>query len=209
MSTNTTTERAPVILTAAGARKLTARLRDAVVVADQLLVQAYTGQAWLALGHATWKDYVAAELPQLQLLQVKGELRLERVQGLLDNGLSQGAVATVLDVGKGTVNRDREQLLARGWTPPATVVASDGRTMAATQAPVTRAPRPRKTNRTVELVRAAGASGLDVRDVQKALRCERNEASATLTRLHAAGRLEYLAPEHRGQFGRYVTTVAG
>lgn len=207
MST-TTTETGTTILTREGARRLTARLRDALVVADDLLVQAYKGQAWQALGYSTWTAYVEAELPQLQLLQVKGELRLERVQGLLDHGLSQGAVATVLDVGKGTVNRSREQLLARGWTPPATVLASDGRTMAATQERAPRRRGPRRTDRTVELIAAAGPEGMDVRQVQHALRCQRNEASATLTRLHDAGRLVYLAPERRGLFGRYAV-VAG
>lgn len=208
MST-TTTAPAAAILTTTGARRLTARLRDALVVTDDLLVQAYTGQAWAALGYPTWAAYVEGELPELQLLQVKGELRRQRVQGLLDNGLSQGAVATVLDVGKGTVNRAREQLLAGGWTPPATVTASDGRTMAATQTAPAARRRVRRTDRTVELIAAAGPEGMDVRQLQAALRCQRNEASATLTRLHDAGRLAYVAPERRGLFGRYVAAVAG
>jgi hypothetical protein len=201
----TTTETAPTILTAEGARRLTARLRDALVVADDLLVQAYKGQAWQALGYATWAAYVTAELPELQLLQLRTELRRERVAGLLGQGLSQGAVATMLGVGKGTINRDRDVALQSGWTPPATVLASDGRTMAATQAPAPRR-RVRRTDRAVELIAAAGPDGLDVRGVQAGLRCQRNEASATLTRLHDASRIAYLAPARRGLFGRYTVT---
>lgn len=182
-------------------RRLTA-IRNALGRADALLVEAWKARDWLALGHASWKAYVAAELPQLQLLQVRAEVRDERIVELAREGMSQGAIADGFGIGRGTVNR-----ALAGVELDETVTATDGRTMArrAPKAPARRR-GPRKTDRTVEL--AQGLDTFDVRDVVHATRWPQHKASATLTRLVQAGRLEYLPPARRGLFGRY-RTVAG
>jgi hypothetical protein len=194
---STATKTAAAALDLAAARKLTARIRDGLVHADGLLLQAWVGRAWLALGHATWKDYVAAELPDLQLLKVQPDVRDERIRSMAAEGMSMGAIADALAVGKGSVHR-----ALQGVELPATTTSTDGRTMATRtgRAPARRR-GPRKTERAVEL--AQSVDTFDVRDVVATTRWPQHKASATLTRLVQQGRLEYLAPERRGQFGRY------
>lgn len=201
--TTTTTQPATAVELEAAARKRLTALRNALGRADHLLVEAYAARDWLALGHATWKAYVAAELPELQLLQVRGEARDERIVELARAGLTMGPIADALAVGKGTVHRALD-----GVDLGETATAADGRTMARRQAPAQRKRRgPRKTDKAVEL--AATVETFTVLDVVASTRWSQNKASATLTRLVQSGRLEYLAPERRGQFGRYRRVVAG
>jgi len=44
------------------ARGLTARLREALAVTGELLLEAFERRAWVALGYASWGEYVHAEL---------------------------------------------------------------------------------------------------------------------------------------------------
>ena len=200
MSTKTTTTAAATQpATRAEAQRRLGAIRNALGRADGLLVEAWKARDWLALGHATWKAYVTAELPDLQLLQVRGEPRDERIRELAGAGLSMGAVADALGVGKGTVHRALE-----GVDLEATTTSTDGRTMARRQAPVARKRRRAVplTDRAVALLQQQGP--LDVRQITKALGLSRTEVSPTLTRLVQAERIEYRAPERRGLFGTYA-----
>lgn len=200
-----TTSTRPAVDVTSARRKL-ARLRDALVRADNLLVDYWRSDEWRAFGHSTWRAFVEAELPELRALKVRPEVRDAKVVELVrDHGMSQGAAADALGIGKATANRALE-----GLELPDTVQASDGRTMAARQRPATKRRRgPRKTDKAVELAQAVET--FDVRDVVAATRWPQHKASATLTRLVQQGRLEYLPPERRGLFGRYrvVAEVAG
>lgn len=185
------------------ARRNLARLRDALVRADNALVDYWRTDEWRAFGHGTWAAFVAAELPDLRALRVRADVRDDKLRELVrDHGMSMGAAADALGVGKATAHR-----ALQGVELGETVKASDGRTMAARQQPATPRRRgPRKTDRAVQL--AHDVDTFTVLDVVAATRWKQHQASATLTRLVQQGRLEYLAPERRGQFGRY-RTVAG
>jgi predicted transcriptional regulator len=192
-----------VRLDRARARAITRRLRGAVDLALDVLVEAYMGQVWEPLGHASWAAYVEAEVPGLSVIG-KGlplEQRRDAVAELRGRGLSLRAVAEVLGVAPSTVKGDAD---ARG-VELAQVLGLDGRrSTTARSSSTSRRRGPVKTDRTVALLLDAGPDGLTVREVARALRCEQHKAAATLTRLHDAGRIGYRAPERRGLFGRYV-----
>lgn len=203
MSTTTNTVQAQPATRQDAQRRLAA-IRNAVGRADGLLVEAWTGRDWLALGHATWAAYVAAELPDFQMLQVRGEPRDARIRELAAAGLTMGPIADALGIGKGTVHR-----ALQGVDLGDTATDAAGRTMARRQAAAPRAKRRRAvplTDQTVALLQAQGP--MDVLAITGALRgCDRSVVSPTLTRLQESGRIVYLAPAKRGQFGRWA--VAG
>lgn len=87
------------------ARDLTDRIKTTVGVAWELIVQAYTGRAWAALGYANWDAYTAAEFGGLRL-RLPSEERAEIVASLRDSGLSQRAIASAIDVTPPTVRED-------------------------------------------------------------------------------------------------------
>ena len=187
------------------ARRNLARLRDALIRADNLLADYWRTDEWRTLGHKTWRAFVDAELPQLRVLLISDPATRDAklVQLVRDYGMSQGAAADTLGVGKATVSR-----AVQGIDLGETKKASDGRTMAARQAPVVRRKRKRAVPLTDQVVALLIAQGpLDVLAITKAVRVDRSMVSPTLTRLHDAGRIAYVAPERRGLFGRYE--VAG
>jgi hypothetical protein len=187
-------------LDVAAARRLTRRLQDALTLALDLLQQAHDGHAWRVLGYESWPAYCAAELPQLAQLRLPLDERRAAVATLRGRGMSLRAIGAPLGLAPNTVRAD----LDAAGVQLATVTSLDGRQRPAA-APAS-APRPRvaKTDRAVALVAAAGPDGLTVRDLVKATRWNQCQASATLHRLAAAGRLTYRRPERRGQLGSYV-----
>lgn len=192
-------------LDVARARRLTRQLQEALDLALDLLLQVHDGQAWRALGHSSWGEYCAAELPQLAILG-KGMAEPERVAAvgeLRGQGMSFRAIAAALGLGVATVKRAADD----AGVQLATVTSLDGRKRSTTSAPRRRRSGPPRTDRTVLLVAGFGTDGATVLDVVAATRWKQHVASATLTRLVQAGRLAYLAPERRGQFGRYVATT--
>lgn len=191
-----------VVLDAVRARKLTRRLQEALDLSIDLLGQAFDGRAWSALGFPTWEAYCAAELPQLAQLRLPLEERRAAVAELRARGMSTRAIAAPLGLSVGTVHGD-----LKGAPKLATVTSLDGRSRPAAAAA---APRRRvcRTDRVVQLVADAGPDGVTVRDVCERFRWSQHVASATLTRLAAAGRITYRAPERRGQFGTYARRIA-
>lgn len=193
---------AVVTLDRARARALTRKLAGAVDLALDVLVEAYEGRAWAVLGHASWADYVRAEVPALLVIG-KGlpvDERREVCADLRRRGLSLRGIGEVLGLAPNTVRA----ALAGVDELPAEVVSLDGSRRSSTGAGRRRRRGPVKTDRTVALLAGAGPDGLDVRDVARALKCPQHMAAATLTRLVDAHRVAYRAPERRGLFGRYV-----
>jgi DNA-binding MarR family transcriptional regulator len=198
---------AAVRLDTVRARKLTRELQRALDVAVGLLTEVYDGRVWLALDYPTWDAYCAAELPQLALLGkgLPGEERVAKVAELRRLGMSLRAIATALGLAPNTVKAAAD---AAG-VQLAEVVSLDGATRRMPAAPRPRRRGPAKTDRTVALLAAAGPEGLSVLEVARELRCPQHKAAATLTRLEDAGRIVYVRPERRGQFGRYVRVRIG
>lgn len=186
-----TTEKAPTVLTGEGARRLTGKIRDALALADDLLVKAYEGRIWEVTSYPDFAAWCAGELPEMRTIKLRAPARRARAAKLLEHGASEREIAAATGASNGTAHNDVAFLTGRSILSAPSAVDQ----------PVS---REHKTSRAVAAIEAAGPAGLDVRDVQKALGCERNEASATLTRLHAAGRVGYVAPVRRGLFGRYV-----
>jgi len=202
MSTTTTR---PATTELAAARRELAKLRDTLVRADNALVDYWRTDRWRLFGHRTWRAFVEAELPQLRALAVgdPGARDAKLVELCRDHGMTQGAAADTLGVGKATASRALE-----GVELPDRAKGTDGRMMPTRQAAPVRRKRRRAvplTDRAVALLTERGP--LDVRQVCRELGISRTEMAPTLTRLHDAGRIAYLAPERRGQFGRW--TVAG
>jgi hypothetical protein len=186
-------EKAPSILTAEGARRITARIRDALVLADDLLVQAYDGRAWEALGYETWGAYVEAELPSVRLIKaLDPEERAEKWAEQVRAGLSQGAVAEGAGVGKATVSR-----ALKGKDLPDTATGLDGkvRSTRPNRSTVERSdPSPAQKQKPsgAAQVRAAlvkaGAAGVTTPELVGRLRLHWGVVSGELSRLAKNGR---------------------
>lgn len=189
------------------AELLTARLREVLDLAVDLVAELYRCEGWRAMGYDSWSAYCRTELPQLAVI-VKGLPREERqakVAALRADGqLSLRAAAELTGLSPNTVKADTA---AAGLQLVAVTRSSDGAVMAAAAPAAARRRGPRKTDRTVELLAAAGPDGLTVRDVARALRCPQHMAAATLTRLVQSARVVYLSPARRGLFGRYVVRL--
>jgi hypothetical protein len=71
----------------------------------KLLVEAYQGRAWEALGLADWSAFVHHTF-DVDRLRLTGSDRAEIVAALRDGGLSMRAVATATGLGLGTVHRE-------------------------------------------------------------------------------------------------------
>ena len=162
-------------------------IRNALDIADKELAKAKANRDWEVFDLCSFEDYCAEMLPDLKFITLRAPRRQARIKALLaeDPDTTEREAAAATGSSAATAHRDFVKVTGRSASNEARLPA-------------------RKTDRVVELIAAAGAAGLDVRAVQKALRCERHEASATLTRLHNAKRIEYVEPQRRGMFGRYV-----
>lgn len=182
-------------LTAKEARTLTARIRDALALADDLLVKAYEGRVWEPLGYATWAAYCEAELPQLRMLKVEPEERAEKWAGQVRVGLSQGAIADAYGVGKATVSR-----ALAGKDLPATATGLDGkvrstrrstvppRNSSTPTAPVPAVPdQVSNVVRAVALVAAQGDRGLTVHELCAKTGWHHGSSSGALSKAHRRG----------------------
>lgn len=87
---------------------------------NDLISMAYSGRAWVALGYASWDEMCHAEFDAARVIRSVGERR-ERVQALIQEGLSTRAVGAVLGVHKDTVRRD---VLATGANAPVAKAAA-------------------------------------------------------------------------------------
>ena len=94
----------PKQLTETQARELSAKIYQKLDDAWQLIVQAYQGRAWVALGYRTWDDWVRGEFTAVPLAMPK-ERREQTVRSLRDAGLSVRAIASATGEGRDTVHR--------------------------------------------------------------------------------------------------------
>lgn len=152
----TTRQKAPCILTEVGARRLTARIRDALAVADDLLAQAYQGRAWEALGYDSWPAYCAGELPELRFLKLRAEARRERVRALRNEGATIPDVVAATGSSLGTIHRDLVSLEGGHTRGPSFQTETPEAQEPEAAPPVPMA----KTDRVVALVASQGDRGM-------------------------------------------------
>ena len=164
-------EKAPTILTAEGARRLTARIRDALSLADDLLAQAFAGEAWAALGYQDWAAYCEAELPELRHIKLRKPERQARVRLLHEQGASRREIAAATGADVATIQRD--------------VVTLEGRGAVANATPL----RESRADQIVRLVAAQGDRGLTVQELCARGKLHHGQASGGLSRVHRQGRV--------------------
>lgn len=115
------------------ARKLTERIRitahnyaDARQKLQELVAEAKTGNAHLALGYASWTAYLAEVLGEEPMRLARGE-RQEMVQMLSAEGMSTRAIAPIVGADRKTVMQDVRQVVQNG-PPERPVQGLDGKT---------------------------------------------------------------------------------
>jgi hypothetical protein len=93
------------VLTWDDARALTDRIKVNLGATWELVVDAYLGRAWAALGYKSWGAYCAAEL-DTQYVKLPRDQRMEAVAALYSSGMSLRAVAEATGYSRETVRRD-------------------------------------------------------------------------------------------------------
>lgn len=209
------------VLTEAGARALTTRIRTQLEHLDDLLLTAWRGRVWTALGHPTWEAWVATELGTVRL-HLPIEQRRAVAATWRREGMSQRAIATGLAVSKGTVATDLATAPAQAAL--ATVISLDGRRRPASATGSTGpasatgsagpAPTPATKQRSaLDFVTDRGEYGVTVPELMKAMRWTWSQASACASRLNrtlddaGAHTIERLA-ERRAGHALYVVPAA-
>ncbi|GAB2906757.1 hypothetical protein GCM10027047_01220 [Rhodococcus aerolatus] len=92
-------------LTEVQAREITASIRITIKGAWDLIVAAYQGRVWTALGYDSWDDYCENEFGGSRI-RLPREERREVVSSLRDQGMSLRAIASATGQSEPTVRRD-------------------------------------------------------------------------------------------------------
>jgi hypothetical protein len=192
-------EKAPLILTETGARRLTDRIRQQLATVDQDLARAFECSAHQLLGYSSWAAYCAAEFPELEHVKLAVPARQERVKALRLVGASERAIADATGVSVGTVHTDLVELRTRGELDDAAAKTRglDGRDRPAQQpatGPQLRAAAKVERHGLSILMheawqRVAGCedAGMTCLELEKKTRWRHGRASSLLHRLERAG----------------------
>lgn len=121
-------EHAP--LTREEATLLTNQIQKAITLAWDLIVRAYRGRAWAALGYNTWDQYCEGEFGHSRL-SLPAEERRHAVRSLRENGLSTRAIASATGVTHTTIRNDLERSGGE-FLPTSEVTGIDGKTYQST-----------------------------------------------------------------------------
>lgn len=92
-------------LNAMDARKITERIKASMGDIMSDIAAAHIGRVWIALGYASWGDYIKGEFNHAPL-SLPREERKAVVSLLRGQGMSTRAIAPVIGVDKDTVRRD-------------------------------------------------------------------------------------------------------
>lgn len=119
--------RGVVKLTEAEAEQLTAeivgKLSAAYREVSSLIVRAFRGHAWNALGYTTWAEYCRAELQGPRMLRFTDEQLTELCAEFAGEGMSVRAIGSALGIGHATAARKVNKSDRR----PAEVIGLDDR----------------------------------------------------------------------------------
>jgi hypothetical protein len=191
-------------LTAEIVERLTSAYRDVA----PLIVRAFRGRAWVAVGNTSWDEYCHLNFRGPRMLRFSDEQLTELCTEFAGEGMSVRAIGSALGIGHATAARK----VNKGGDRPAEVIGLDDRRQRRDRtAPAPKAAEPAGktmalTDRIVVALAAAGEQGLTADAVCANVWEPRERVSPALCRLYAARRIDYRRPEHRGQFGTYVRT---
>jgi len=88
----------------AAARELTDEIKESLGAVFELVIQAYIGRAWLALGYSTWKEYCTNEFDTAPMRLPRDD-RAEWFQALRSHGLSIRGIAAATGHDEKTVHK--------------------------------------------------------------------------------------------------------
>lgn len=190
-------EKAPTILTAAGARKLTTSIARKLEDADAELVRAFDGRIWEALDLPDWSTWVAVSFPDLQAIKLSVPARQERAKVLRLVGASERDIAAATGVSPASTHADLAALRGRGELAgePTTTRSRDGRDRPARQPATT----PREVAQQArggltilmseawQRVEQAGDAGLTALELERKTRWRHGRVSSLLHRLERRG----------------------
>jgi hypothetical protein len=206
----TALEKAPTILTAAGARKLTASIRRKLEDADAELVRAYEGRVWEALDLPDWATWVAQSFPELESIKLSVPARQERAVVLRLVGASERDIAAATGVSPASIHADLAAARKRGLldAEPTTTRGRDGRdrpsrAAAREQAQVERHGLTILMHEAWQRVAGCGDGGMTCLELERRARWRHGRASSLLHRLERAGLVER-SGAFRDEYGVYV-----
>lgn len=125
-TTTMTTNTAP--LSQADARELTDQIAEGLADVHSLIVQAWEGRVWEALGIETWDAWIDQNFRGLQLRPPR-EQREEVVLSMREAGMSVRAISRATDLGIGTIHRAAAGV--PNGTPEQESVGLDGKSYSA------------------------------------------------------------------------------
>jgi len=105
----------PKALSRAQAERLVQRINASVEATVDLIIEAFEGQAHLALGYSTWQEFAANELPHYKYSPAD---RMKASVDLTEAGLSTRSAAAALGVNHSTVAEDVKTAAAVGNPTP-------------------------------------------------------------------------------------------
>lgn len=94
-------------MTASEAREVTNRITATVEECWGLIIQAYKGRAWVALGYESWDAYTTTEFGT-DRIKLPASKRLEVVAEMRDAGMSTRAIASATGASVGTIHADSQ-----------------------------------------------------------------------------------------------------
>lgn len=121
-------------LTPFEARHLTDEIRQTLTLGHDLLIRAYTGQAWRPLGYESWDAYCAQEFYEARMVRLDREQRREIVAEMRQAGMSTPAIGAALGVSDETARRDIHAV-STSVEMPTRITMTDGRERASTTTP--------------------------------------------------------------------------
>jgi hypothetical protein len=196
-------------LTKDEALALTERIRACLDEVDALIIEAWEGQAHLALGYSSWVAYAEAEFPKY--IRTRAH-RLEAVIDMTDAGMSTRSIGAALGVDQKTVVNDQKKASDAQESEENSSPA--GEKPKPTPKPRTKAKRPvtgGTLKRRVEQYQAVVAEhpSWGVKHIEEYLAISHQEVGRL--RLWAYAPAEIMAPVYAGQLSAAVaeTILAG
>lgn len=187
-------EKAPTILTRAGAQRLVARIRKQALTLDADLLRAWEGRAWEALGLESWAEFCQQITVDLAFVRLTIPARESVVLTLIQGGASERDVAAAVGTSPATIHADVDRLVAGGrLTKPEKVRGADGVLRPATVAPVESTTSVDRCGLTLlqheawQRLAAAGEQGLTCLELEKKARWRHGRTSGLLNRLERRG----------------------